>query len=89
MPCRHGAGVEVQLYSFLTWALDGGWLTPRLGRLTSGKEPRYPLYMRLGGPPDLVWTGLRKKKNLLTPPGFAPPNSPARNITPSRLQYSQ
>ena len=33
--------------------------------------------------------GSAQKKNLLTPPGFAPPNSPARNITQSRPQYSQ
>jgi hypothetical protein len=30
-------------------ALDG-WFTPRPGRFTPGKETRYPLYRRLGGP---------------------------------------
>jgi hypothetical protein len=28
----------------------GGWSTPRLGRFTPGKETRYPLYRKLGGP---------------------------------------
>ena len=28
------------------------WLTSRSGRLTPGKETRYPLYRRLGGPQD-------------------------------------
>jgi hypothetical protein len=32
----------------LTWAL-GGWLAPRPGRFTRGKEVRYPLYRRLCG----------------------------------------
>ena len=35
----------------LTLALDkGGWSTPRPGRITPGKETRYPLYRRLGSP---------------------------------------
>ena len=35
----------------LTSALDRvGWLTPRPDRFTPGKETRYPLYRRLGGP---------------------------------------
>jgi hypothetical protein len=35
----------------LTSAVDGGgWLTPRPGRFTLGKEKRYALYGRLGGP---------------------------------------
>ena len=34
----------------LTSALDGGgWLAPRPGQFTPGKEARYPLYWRLGG----------------------------------------
>jgi hypothetical protein len=34
----------------LTSALyGGGWLTPRLGRFTSGKETRHPLYRRKAG----------------------------------------
>jgi hypothetical protein len=31
-------------------AIWGWWITSRLGRFAPGKEPRYPLYMRLGGP---------------------------------------
>ena len=35
----------------LTSAMDGGgWLTLHLGRFPSGKETRYTLYRRLGGP---------------------------------------
>ena len=35
----------------LTQALvGGGCLTPRPGRFTPGKQTRYPLYRRLGGP---------------------------------------
>ena len=35
----------------LTSTLDGsGWLTPRPGRFTPGKQSRYPFYRRLGGP---------------------------------------
>jgi hypothetical protein len=39
-------------YSFTTSALDGGeWSASRPGRsLPRGKDPRYPLYRRLGGP---------------------------------------
>jgi hypothetical protein len=45
-------GEEVSSYSFLSSALDGGeWSASRLGRaLFPGKDPRYPLYRRLGGP---------------------------------------
>ena len=35
----------------LTWAIDGdGWLTPRPGRFTPGKETLHLLYRRLGRP---------------------------------------
>jgi hypothetical protein len=46
-------------YSFLTSALDGGeWSASRPGRvLPWGKELRYPLYRRLGGPQS--WSRLR------------------------------
>ena len=56
--------------------LDGGeWLTPRPGRFTLGKENRYPLYRRLGGPPGPVWTG---EKNL-APAGIRFPDRAARS----------
>jgi len=36
-------GVEVQLHSFLTSALDGGeWSTSRPSRFIPGKEPPFP-----------------------------------------------
>ena len=31
---------------------ESGWLTPRPGRFTPGKETRYPLYRRVGGLKD-------------------------------------
>jgi len=55
---RHaGAGTE-GLYVFSTSTLDDdGWSAPRPGHLTQGKETRYPLYKRLGGPRSIgrVW----------------------------------
>ena len=42
-------GVEVQLHSFLTWALDGAeWSALRPGRITLGEGPRYTFNRRLG-----------------------------------------
>jgi len=50
-PWMHTVGVEVWRHLFVTLARDGGeWLTSRPGRLTHGKETRYPLNWRLGGP---------------------------------------
>jgi hypothetical protein len=52
-PWRHMGGEEVySSYSFLTSALDGGeWSASHPGcALPPGKEPRYPLDRRLGGP---------------------------------------
>jgi hypothetical protein len=47
---REGRGVEVQLYSFLTSALEGvGGQHHAPAALPPGKT-RYPLYKRLGGP---------------------------------------
>jgi len=50
----HEGPQKEQRYSyilFLSSALDGGErLTPHPGRFTPGKETRYPLYRRLGGP---------------------------------------
>jgi hypothetical protein len=52
---RHGDAWEERMYSsysFLTSTLDGGeWSASRPGRaLPRGKDPRYPLDRRLGGP---------------------------------------
>ena len=53
----------------LTSALDGGgWLTPRPGRLSPGKQTRYSLCRRLGGPKGRAG---RVRKILLSP-GFDP-----------------
>jgi hypothetical protein len=52
----------------LTSALDqGGWLKPRPYRFIPGKETRYPLYRRLGGPQGL--SGQVRKNS---PLGFDP-----------------
>ena len=53
----------------LTSALnEGGWSTPRPGRFTPGKETRYPLYRRLGGPQGRSGRVLK----ISPPPGFDP-----------------
>jgi hypothetical protein len=50
MPRRPRGGVEVQLYSFVTSALEGvGGQHHAPAALPTGKT-RYPLYRRLGGP---------------------------------------
>ena len=68
-------------YLSLTSALvGGGWLTPRPGRFTHGKETRYPLYRRLGGPQcrsGRVWK--------ISPPlGFDP-----RTVQPVASSYTE
>ena len=51
----------------LTSALDGGgWLMPRPGRFTPGRETQYPLYGRLGGPQRQSGRVLK----ILSPLGF-------------------
>ena len=53
----------------LTSALDeGGWLTPRPGRFTPGKETRHTVYRRLGWPQGR--SGRARKISF--PPGFDP-----------------
>jgi hypothetical protein len=59
---RHGGAWgerRYSSYSFLTSVLDGGeWSASRPGRaLPRGKDPRYPLHSRLGGPQS--WSGPR------------------------------
>jgi hypothetical protein len=49
--------VEVQLYSSITAALEGGeGSAARPGRTLPPGKTRYPFYRRLGGPPGPVWT---------------------------------
>ena len=63
-------GVEVQLHSFLTSALDGSvWSVYARPLDPRGKSPRYPMNKRLGEP--MSRSGLfGKEKNLLPLPGF-------------------
>jgi hypothetical protein len=60
----------------LTSAVDeGGWSTPRPGRFIPGKEARYPLYRRLGGP-----QGRSERVRKISPPtGIRSPGRPARS----------
>ena len=44
----------------------GGWLTPRPDRFIPGKETRYPLYRRLGGPQGRS----ERVRKISPPPGF-------------------
>ena len=60
--------VEVQLYSSMTAALDGGeWSAARLGRTLLLGKTRYPLYRRLGGS-----QGRSGRAENLAPPRFDP-----------------
>ena len=79
IPCRQrGWGVEIQLRSFLTSALDRGKSsTPRPGRLTPGKDGQYPL------PRWLVWPRGRSESVPKTSP---PPAFDSRRVQP--LMYS-
>ena len=62
-------GVEVQLFSFTTMALEGGeGSAPRPGRSLPPGKTRYPLYRRLGGPQGQ--SGQVRK--ISPPPGFNP-----------------
>jgi hypothetical protein len=61
----------------LTLLLDGGgWSTSRPGRFTPGKETRYSLYRRLGGPQ-------RRVRNISPLPGFNP-----RTVQPEASRYT-
>jgi hypothetical protein len=66
----HGCPEREYRYSSilsLTSALDGGgWLTPRPGRFTPGKETWYPFYRRLGGPQ----CRFGRARKISPPPGF-------------------
>jgi hypothetical protein len=77
-------------YSFSTSALDGGeWSASRPNRaLAPGKDPRYPLYRRLGGPESR--SGHRGYKKILSPlPGIESqsPGRPTRSQTLYWLSY--
>ena len=77
---RPRRGVEVQLYSFFELRARWGWVvnaTPR--PLYPGKDTRYPLYRRLGGPQGRY--GPVQKISPL--PGFDP-----RTIQPVADRYT-
>ena len=78
--CKHVKKSEVQLYfSFYLGDRRGGWLTPRPGRFTRGKETRYPLYRRLGRP-----QGRSGQVRKISPPsGFNP-----RTVQPVASRYT-
>jgi hypothetical protein len=54
--------LEVQLYTFLSLTLRGDWPVWRLCRLSLGKQPLYPRYMRLCGPSSLSRLSLEEIK---------------------------
>ena len=68
----------------LTSELDGGgWLTPRPGRFTPGKETRYPSYGRQGGSQDR--SGWMRK--ISPPTRIRSPGRPASSESLYRLSY--
>jgi hypothetical protein len=71
-PCRRQRGEEFTSWSFLTSALDGGkWSGSRLKRaLTPGKDPRFQVDMRLGGPQSLSRYRGQGRNPLLLPENF-------------------
>jgi hypothetical protein len=64
----------------LTLAVDGGgWSAPSPGRFTPGRETRYPLYRRLGGPQGRS----RRLRKMSPKPGFDP-----RTVQPVASRYT-
>jgi hypothetical protein len=59
-------GVEVQLHTFLTPALDGGeWSAHPLAAFSQEKSPQYPLDRRQGGPQSWCGCGGEEKNPFL------------------------
>jgi hypothetical protein len=82
---RNGSEGEQKYNSTLslTSGLDvSGWLTPRLGRFTPGKECRCPLHSRLGEPQSL--SGRVRE---ISPTRFRPPDRQACSESLYRLSY--
>ena len=71
---------SIALFILNLGTLDGSeWLTLHPGCFTPGKEPQYPLNVRLDGLQS--WYGhFGKKKNLLPPTGIRTPDTPAHSI---------
>jgi hypothetical protein len=62
--------MEVELNSFLTSTLDAGdWSVSRPSCFTPGKEVRYPLNMRIGGPLSLFGS-FEEERSLLPTSGI-------------------
>jgi len=88
LPRTKGDGPEGQYrYSYtlsFTSALDGGGLsTPRLGRITPGKD-RVPIVQEAVWASRPFWTGAEN----LAPTWFRSPDCPARSESLYRLSYS-
>jgi len=66
----------------LTSALDGGGQRHAPTALPPGKT-WYPLYRRVGGPQGRSG----RVRKIFTPPGFDPPDRPARSESLYRLSY--
>ena len=73
-------GLEVQFYSFMTTALEGGErvsVTP-LSLFTPGKDP-VPIVQEAGWAPGPVWTGAEN---------FDPPGFDLRTVQPVASRYT-
>lgn len=71
MVWRHVGGGELWLHSFLTLTLnDAKWWTLCPSCFTPGKEPQYPLSMRLGGPESHFGCSGEEKNSLNIISGF-------------------
>jgi hypothetical protein len=71
--------IEIQLYTFVTSALEGGvWSALRPGCFTPGKDP-LPIVQKTGWAPGPVWTCVK----------ISPPQADLRTVQPLyRLSYS-
>lgn len=58
-----------------------------VSRLTPGKETRYPLNVRMGGPPEPVWKFRRREKSL-TLAGVRTPDRPSRSLAAIQTELS-
>ena len=77
-------GLEVQLYSFMTTALEGGEGSASRPRpLFTPRKATEPIAQKAGWPPGWVWTGSEN----LAPTGIRSPDRPARSQSLYRLHY--